>query len=92
MTPGERYHTQLVRVVAPHFVAGLLFDTTTDRCFLTAPILWRCRYKSGAELRSYFKRKGWRAAIVSVPFDAKAEEHELIMVKPDRPLDLRHDE
>lgn len=52
----------LARVVAPHFVAGLLLDG--DRCVEAAPILrWEVG-KDRAWLRAYFRRKGWEARII----------------------------
>lgn len=52
----------LVRVVAPHFTAGLVLEN--GRCTDAAPIL---RWAVGANrefLRAYFSRKGWRATVV----------------------------
>ena len=54
--------TVLVRVVAPHFVAGLLLED--DVCFAAAPILGWGVGKSAAELRRYFAEKKWKATIV----------------------------
>lgn len=53
----------LVRVVAPHFVAGLEVDGE-GRCILAAPILRWCEGKTRDELRAYFARRGWDARIV----------------------------
>ena len=52
----------LVRVVAPHFVAGLVIEQ--QRATVTAPILAWARGKHEDELREAFRRKGWRASIV----------------------------
>jgi len=53
----------LVRVVAPHFVAGLVVEGSY--CADAAPILRRdCIGKSADELRAVFKIKGWRATKV----------------------------
>jgi hypothetical protein len=52
----------LVRVVAPHFVAGLIVEG--DRCVRAAPILRWAVGKRAAELRAAFARKGWRASVV----------------------------
>jgi len=52
----------LVRVVAPHFVAGLIMNG--DLCGQAAPILRWAVGKSRAELRAYFERKGWKASVV----------------------------
>lgn len=54
--------TILVRIVAPHFVAGFETDGTVRRA---APIL---RYMVGwndDKVRDYVKKKGWTASIVS---------------------------
>jgi hypothetical protein len=52
----------LVRVVAPHFVAGLLMQG--DRAVIAAPILRWTVGKSRGELRAAFARRGWRAEII----------------------------
>lgn len=49
----------LVRVVAPHFVAGFVMDG--DRCVEAAPILRWAIGKTDKELRAYFAAKGWKA-------------------------------
>lgn len=54
--------TKLVRVVAPHFVAGM--DVANGKCVEAAPILRWAKGKTEDELRAYFKRKGWRASII----------------------------
>jgi hypothetical protein len=54
--------TVLVRVEAPHFVAGLLVDDGV--CFAAAPILGWCVGKTDYELRTFFSSKGWKATIV----------------------------
>jgi hypothetical protein len=55
----------LVRVVAPHFVAGLVLED--DRCTEAAPILaWAIHWRRDA-LRAYFRRKHWRATILPQP-------------------------
>jgi hypothetical protein len=57
--PTER----LLRIEAPHFVAGALYakdDSGRWRCTLAAPIvayLWRL---SPAEAKAYLDRKRWR--------------------------------
>lgn len=53
---------KLVRVVAPHFVAGFETDGTVRRA---APIL---KYMTGwldQKARGYVKSKGWKATIVT---------------------------
>jgi hypothetical protein len=60
----EVKRTVLVRVVAPHFVAGLVMDG--DRCVEAAPILAWCVGKDAPELRAYFFRRDWKATITSV--------------------------
>lgn len=59
-------HMTLVRVVAPHFVAGLEIGhgSTCDRA---APILSWAVGKPRDFLSAYFRRKGWRATIVPEP-------------------------
>lgn len=52
---------KLVRVVAPHFVAGFETNGTVRRA---APIL---RYMIGwpdAQARAYMRLKGWRASVI----------------------------
>lgn len=56
--------TLLVRVVAPHFVAGVLYDEGADRVAEAAPILSYAVGWNRARLRTYVERKGWRASIV----------------------------
>ena len=56
----------LIRVVAPHFVAGFVADDS-GQCTDAAPILKWAIGKSRAELRDYFNRKGWKAAIIKEP-------------------------
>jgi hypothetical protein len=51
-----------VRVVAPHFVAGIEF--ARGKCTEAAPILAWAKGKTEAEMRAYFKRKGWRASVI----------------------------
>jgi hypothetical protein len=55
--------SQLVRVVAPHFVAGLVI--VDDTCTRAAPILRWAVGKNADYLRSYFRRKQWLATIVA---------------------------
>lgn len=55
MTPGV-----LVRVVAPHFCAGLIFGPD-GRCVEAAPILRYCLGRSATWAKGYFTRKGWEA-------------------------------
>jgi hypothetical protein len=62
---------RLIRVVAPHFVAGLVM--VGGHCALAAPILRWALGKDAGELRAYFQRKGWRASVVrDVPDGATA--------------------
>lgn len=61
---------RLIRVVAPHFVAGFITDGTVRR---TAPIL---RYITGwpdDRARKYFTSKGWTASVVA-PTPGTAQE------------------
>jgi hypothetical protein len=62
----------LVRVVAPHFVAGLIIETIVDTdgvergvCTRAAPILSWCVWRDADYLSRYFTRKGWRASVVT---------------------------
>lgn len=52
---------KLVRVVAPHFVAGFETDGVVRR---TAPILKRMLGMDDERARKYIKRKGWKASVV----------------------------
>jgi len=52
---------KLVRVVAPHFVAGFETDGIVRR---TAPILKNLRGWTDDRARKYIQRKGWKASIV----------------------------
>jgi hypothetical protein len=53
----------LVRVVAPHFVAGLVMRG--ELCVEAAPILRRaCLGKRAPELRDYFRRQGFYVHVV----------------------------
>jgi hypothetical protein len=54
---------KFVRVVAPHFVAGLDIGVN-GRCIEAAPILAWAIGKTEDELRAYFRRKGWTASII----------------------------
>lgn len=53
---------QFIRVVAPHFVAGM--EVANGRVTTTAPILGWLKGKTADEARAIFKRKGWRASII----------------------------
>lgn len=52
---------KLLRVTAPHFVAGAEFCNTNGRweCDFAAPILHWMIGKSPAEIHDYLGRKGW---------------------------------
>lgn len=52
----------LVRIVAPHFVAGIVMDG--DTCTEAAPIMRWAIGKRRGFLSGYFRNKGWKAAIV----------------------------
>ena len=54
----------LVRVSAPHFVAGYEIDVQTGRCVRAAPILKWCVGKFGDELGRYFAQKRYRLDVV----------------------------
>ena len=53
----------LVRIVAPHFVAGIIFDS--DIVIETAPIIGYMQGWTTARTRAYVARKHWRAAWLS---------------------------
>lgn len=51
----------LLRVTAPHFIAGAVFERVSDgwmigRC---APIIGWMRGKQAAVISAYLRRKGW---------------------------------
>lgn len=52
----------LVRVAAPHFVAGLIVDNGI--CTQAAPILRWCVGRARDHLRQAFARRGWHATVV----------------------------
>lgn len=54
----------LVRVVAPHFVAGFETDGTVRRA---APIIKYLVGKTNDQARAYIQSKGWKASIVGQP-------------------------
>lgn len=47
----------LVRVVAPHFVAGLMMHR--DRCVQAAPILRWAERKPWYQIKQYLERRRW---------------------------------
>ena len=53
---------RLVRVGAPHFVAGFLSD---GRVKIAAPILQYLLGQDDAAVRAYCLKKGWRASVVA---------------------------
>jgi len=53
----------LVRVVAPHFVAGLVLSG--DVCVRSAPILGWCTGRHRDELRTYFRKRGWAGTVLN---------------------------
>lgn len=52
----------LVRIVAPDFVAGVVFEGLT--CVRAAPKLRWALHKDRDTLRAYFLKHGWKASIV----------------------------
>jgi len=46
----------LIRITAPHFVAGIVADSVVTRA---APILGYMRGWDGRQVADYCKRKGW---------------------------------
>ena len=78
---------KLVRVVAPHFVAGFETDGIVRR---TAPILKRMHGWTDDRARKYISRKGWRASIVPEQIAFSFEGKSLILdtTKPNNSGDL----
>lgn len=62
----------LIRVVAPHFVAGLIIEN--DICTEAAPILQWAKGWTRDRLRDYFSKKGWKASVINekAPVDTGA--------------------
>ena len=58
----------LIRVEAPHFVAGVLIDPHTDRCVQAAPILRWCQGKRRKWILAHCASRGWRT-ILATPQD-----------------------
>jgi hypothetical protein len=54
----------LIRIEAPHFVAGLVLDER-GHVIEAAPILRWAMGRAWGELRSYFRRRGWPYARLS---------------------------
>lgn len=52
---------KLIRIVAPHFVAGFESDGIVRRA---APILKQMRGMTDERARAYMKKKGWKASVV----------------------------
>lgn len=79
---------KLVRVVAPHFVAGFETDGIVRR---TAPILKQLRGWTDDRARKYITRKGWRASVVpeqiAFPFVQNETPRNQINIGP--PIDSR---
>jgi len=73
----------LVRVVAPHFVAGFETDGIVRR---TAPILKRMLGWTDDRARKYISRKGWRASVVPEQIAFSFEGKSLILdtTKPNK--------
>jgi hypothetical protein len=62
---------KLVRVVAPHFVAGFETDGVVRR---TAPILKCLRGLTDDSARALIRGRGWKASIVEEYDDARSGE------------------
>lgn len=60
---------KLVRVVAPHFVAGVVIRD--QHAIRAAPILHWTVGRHEDELRRAFAREGWRASVVKVATSAR---------------------
>lgn len=54
----------LVRVTGPDFMAGLIFDYTTKRVVIAAPILGFLRGQHVSKVAQTCKRLGWHAVPV----------------------------
>ena len=52
---------RLIRVVAPHFVAGFITDGSVNH---SAPILHYMVGWSDEKAREYIQKKGWKASVV----------------------------
>ena len=66
----------LVRIAAPHFVAGILLDAA-ERCVRAAPIVaWAIGLDREA-LRKEFRLLGWRASVIG---QGASPRHPLLMV------------
>lgn len=61
----------LVRVVAPHFVCGLVM--ANERCEQAAPILAWAFGRNANYLRKYFADKRWQASILSASSNPSPE-------------------
>lgn len=55
----------LIRIVAPHFCAGILISTKNDVVVRTAPILKYMRGWETGRVLAYAEKKGWKANILS---------------------------
>jgi len=58
-------NVELVRITAPHFVAGLVWCSKTDRVTEAAPILKYMHGWSRERVSTYCTRKGWAARMVT---------------------------
>jgi hypothetical protein len=66
----------LVRIAAPHFVAGILLDAQ-ERCVRAAPIVaWAVGLDREA-LRKEFRLRGWRASVIG---EGASPRHPLLAV------------
>lgn len=54
----------LLRVIAPHFVAGLI--VTKDKVTEAAPILSWAIGKNAIWCFQYFKKKGWSTSVINI--------------------------
>lgn len=55
-------HETPARIVAPHFVAGIIMSG--GHCIRAAPILAWAIGRDAACLRAYFRDRGWEASIL----------------------------
>lgn len=72
------------RIIAPHFIAGLVIDPKTHRVFFTAPILAWALGKTDAEVLSYFRRKRYKVQRIDEICQSSANTSSS-MPQPDEP-------
>jgi hypothetical protein len=65
--------SHLLRIVAPHFVAGVVVDESTRMIITAAPILRWSLGKHAGFLVKYCKKKNWSIEVVKFE---EGEKHE----------------